>query len=112
MQHKPKWRLLYAILPLSAGLLWLDGRLTFQLQAHQLLETGIVLISFGLMALWVRANRTAAAEESTAHVVYWAPSDPHWDRAPDSAPRATASHSMVPAEMDRQTFGDLKGRYN
>jgi hypothetical protein len=110
VQHKAKWWLLFAIFPLSAGLLWLDGRLTLQPQGHQLLETGIVLLSFGLMALWVRANQTAGIEEPATHIMYFALRDPKCDQALDL--RIVDSHNSSHADTDEQMLVDSKAKYN
>ncbi len=80
MQQKVKWWLLYAIIPLSLGLLWLDSQFRLQPLAHRWLEVGIVLVSFGLMALWVRANQGASAQASCRPIVYSLRTDPNHDQ--------------------------------
>ena len=60
---KPNAWVLFSILPFMAALLWLDGDLRIPVAVHQILEIGIVLLAFGLMALWVHANQAALIEE-------------------------------------------------
>ncbi len=107
MQHKRKWWLLFAIFPLSVGLLWLDGRLTLQPQGHQLLEMGIVLISFGLMALWVRANQAEIARESATHTTYSVLPDPKCNQ-----PLDFDWHSSLHSDTDEGVLVAFKGKYN
>ena len=56
---KPKWWLVFALVPLTIALLVLDEAVPLPTQGHQLLEFGIILVTFGLMALWVHASQGA-----------------------------------------------------
>ncbi len=110
VQHKRKWWLLFAIFPLSVGLLWFDGRLTLQPQGHQLLEMGIVLLSFGLMALWVRADQTEISRESATHTTYLVLPDPECNQALDLP--VADWHNSLHSDADERTLVDFKGKYN
>jgi hypothetical protein len=57
----PHWRLLYAVIAVMVGLLVLDARASLLPAGHEILEVGIVLVGFGLIELWIRANRRALA---------------------------------------------------
>jgi hypothetical protein len=110
MQQKPRWWPLYAIFPISVGLLWLDGRLTLQPQAHQLLEIGIVLLSFGCMALWVRGQPTAPGKESAAHITYHVLPDPKCNQALDLGASVPDWRNRSQAEMGEHP--STLGKYN
>ncbi len=110
--HENRWWLLYAIFPLSVGLLWLDGRLTLVPQAHQLFEIGIVLLSFGCMALWARGQPAAPAKESAPPTEYFVVPDPNCSEPLDLTVGAPDWHNLPPPAIHEQTPFDSKGRYN
>ncbi len=56
------WWLVFALLPLMILLLFGDALLPESPFGHRVLEVGIVLVTFGLMALWVRANQHSLVE--------------------------------------------------
>lgn len=59
---KPKWWRLYATFPLLIGLLVLEHQLPLSTGGHQAVQIGIVLVTFGLIHLWLRANAAALME--------------------------------------------------
>ncbi len=59
---KPKWWQLYATFPLAMVLLVLEHRLPLSTGGHQAVQIGIVLVTFGLIHLWLRANAAALME--------------------------------------------------
>jgi hypothetical protein len=61
---RPKWWLLYLTLPLLIVLFAMDNRLGISARGHQLLQIGIVLLVYGLIHLWIRANSTALSKMS------------------------------------------------
>jgi hypothetical protein len=56
---KPKWLLLYAVLPLGAALLVAADLLSPSAGWRMVAEGTAALIILGLIALWVRGNRLA-----------------------------------------------------
>lgn len=62
-ERGPKWGILYMVLPLSAGLFWLQMQAPWPEAGHRVAEVGIVLLTFGLVELWLRANRLAILNE-------------------------------------------------
>lgn len=57
-QHRrPAWWLLYALVPLLAGLCVVEHRAPLSPGWHAGVQVGIVLFIYGLMWLWLRANR-------------------------------------------------------
>ncbi len=60
---KPRWWRLYATFPLAMVLLVLEHWLPLSTSGHQAVQIGIVLVTFGLMYLWLRANAGALMEE-------------------------------------------------
>jgi hypothetical protein len=71
---KPRWWRLYAILPLAVALLAIDSQLALPSLGHKLVEILIVIVTVGLMGLWVVANALAlecsdAAEQAATDTV-------------------------------------------
>ena len=58
-QNRPKWWQLYLTFPLQVALFVVDSRLKVSTRAHQAVQIGIVLIVFGLIHLWLKANAKA-----------------------------------------------------
>jgi hypothetical protein len=59
----PRWGILYMIVPLAAGLFWLEMKTPLSETEHRAADVGIVLLIFGLVELWLRANRPAMLSE-------------------------------------------------
>ena len=77
----PKWWQIYLIFPLLIVLFILDHQLKISTRGHQAVQIGIVLIVYGLIHLWLRANATALAgmDREQAHgriLVIQVPSSP------------------------------------
>jgi hypothetical protein len=66
---KPKWWLLYAVLPVGAALLVAADLLSPSAGWRMAAEGVAALIVLALMALWVRANRLALALLATPGAV-------------------------------------------
>ncbi|MCL4395393.1 MAG: hypothetical protein M1482_11440 [Chloroflexi bacterium] len=64
--RKPAWWLLYLTVPLMLTLLIVDGHLPIPAVAQQIMEPGIVVAGFGLMALWVHGNQGTLMDEEMA----------------------------------------------
>lgn len=58
---KPKWWLLYAVLPFGAALLVAADLLSPSTGWRMAAEGAAALVTLGLMACWIRANRLALA---------------------------------------------------
>lgn len=56
---RPKWWQLYLTFPLLIVLFVFDARLKISARGHQAVQIAIVLLVFGLIHLWLRANATA-----------------------------------------------------
>jgi hypothetical protein len=56
---RPKWWRLYLTFPLLIVLFAVDSRLRISTRGHQLVQIGIVLLVYGLVHLWIKANSTA-----------------------------------------------------
>ena len=55
----PKWWQVYLTLPLLIGLFAVDSRLKISSRSHQAIQIAIVLLVYGLIHLWLKANGTA-----------------------------------------------------
>lgn len=62
----PKWWQVYLTFPLLIALFALDSRLRFSVRGHQAVQLGSVLLIYGLIHLWLRANRSALMREDQA----------------------------------------------
>jgi len=58
-QRRPRWNLLFAILPVTAAALALIESAIGPRPLRVAAEVATVLANFGAMAVWVRANRSA-----------------------------------------------------
>lgn len=53
---RPKWWLMYLLLPVLIGLLVIEIEIPISEVGHRVVEVGIVVLIFGLIELWFRAN--------------------------------------------------------
>jgi hypothetical protein len=63
---RPNWWQLYLIFPLLILLFTVDNRLKISTRGHQAVQIGIVLLVFGLVHLWLRANSSALSQMDKA----------------------------------------------
>jgi hypothetical protein len=56
---RPKWWQVYLTLPLLIALFILDNRLKISAREHQVVQIGIILLVYGLIHLWLKANAAA-----------------------------------------------------
>jgi hypothetical protein len=56
---RPKWWQLYLTFPLLIVLFVADSRLKISSRGHQIVQIGIVLLVFGLIHIWIKANSSA-----------------------------------------------------
>ncbi len=54
---KPSWWLLYIVVPVMIGLFFLEHQLVLSALGHEVAQAAILVFTFGLMVLWLRANR-------------------------------------------------------
>jgi len=59
---RPKWWQLYLTFPLLIALFAVNNRLIISTRWHEAMQSGIVLIVFGLIHLWVNANLSALSK--------------------------------------------------
>lgn len=59
----PKWGILYVIVPLVAGLFGLEMKAPLPEAGHRIAQVCVILLTYGLVALWLRANRLAILNE-------------------------------------------------
>lgn len=72
---RPKWLLLFALVPLMVAFLVVNDEMPILPWAHELLEIGILLIVFGLMFLWMHSNRVALTIEERTNIQWGDPYD-------------------------------------
>jgi hypothetical protein len=59
MKARPKWWQVYLTFPLLIALFILDSRLKLSARGHQAVQIGIILLVYGLVHLWLKANAAA-----------------------------------------------------
>jgi hypothetical protein len=57
--RRPRWLLLYLIVPLGVGGLVLEHHLHLTQNGHKVVLLLIIVAVYGLMGMWVRSNATA-----------------------------------------------------
>jgi hypothetical protein len=67
-QNRPKWWQLYLTFPLLMALFVVDSRLKVSTRVHQMVQIGIILIVFGLIHLWLKANARALSAMDRAQL--------------------------------------------
>jgi len=69
----PKWWQLYLIFPLLIALFAVDTRLNLSTRGHQIVQIGAVLLIYGLVHIWLKANARALSgmdqEQSDGRVI-------------------------------------------
>ncbi len=61
-EARPKWWQVYLTFPLLVGLFMLDNRLKLPSRGHQAVQIGIILLVYGLIHLWLKANASALSK--------------------------------------------------
>jgi hypothetical protein len=56
---RPRWWQLYLTFPLLIALFAVDNRLKLSSRGHQIVQIGIILVLYGLIHLWLKANARA-----------------------------------------------------
>lgn len=101
-QIHPKWWILYLLLIAALGLFVLELRMSASENAHRLVEIGIVLLTYGLVFIWLHLNSRAILREDQENkktatrqlysMRYFEPQNPilhssvdqtHYESAPD-----------------------------
>jgi hypothetical protein len=59
---RPKWWQLYLTFPLLIALFVVENRLKISARGHQAVQLGILLIIYGLVHLWLKANAAALSK--------------------------------------------------
>jgi hypothetical protein len=65
--RKPAWWQLYALVPVLAGLFVLDHRSALPPGWHQAVQAAIILVIYGLVWRWLRANAYALMTRQTLY---------------------------------------------
>lgn len=60
---RPAWWFLYLSIALVLGLFWIEAKSPFSAAGHTWAEIGLVLILYGLVTTWLKANEAALISE-------------------------------------------------
>ena len=115
---RPKWWQVYLVLPLLAALFAVENRLKLSARGHQATQMGIVLLVFGLVHLWLKANAIALSNMDRRQYyrgtrVYRIPpaqlpeTDKRWDRIlylPDAEIKGVLSGTFEMDIIDAEAF--------
>jgi hypothetical protein len=90
--RRPAWWLLYALVPLLAGLFAVEHRAPLPPGGHTAMQVSIVLFIYGLMWLWLRVN--------TLQLLWSAQGTSYQERAiePHGAPISLPGARLVPRQ--------------
>jgi hypothetical protein len=91
------------IVPLAAGLFWLEMKMTLSETEHRAADVGIVLLIFGLVELWLRANRLAILNEDYKKQKKSGRSSQRWvvlaEEIPGEEPGSSPVETALPSVM-------------
>jgi hypothetical protein len=59
---RPKWWQVYLTFPLLIALFIMDSRLRISVRGHQVVQIGTILLVYGLIHLWLKANASALSK--------------------------------------------------
>jgi hypothetical protein len=60
---RPAWWFLYLSIALVLGLFWIEAKSPFSAAGHTWAEVGLVIILYGLVMTWLKANEAAIVSE-------------------------------------------------
>ena len=69
--RRPPWWQLWVLVPMLGILGFLEAGTPLTAVDHKLAEVGILLLVFGLISLWLRANRAAMVSEAYGEATRW-----------------------------------------
>jgi hypothetical protein len=82
-RRRPSWWQLWLLLPALGILAFLEARASLSPAGHRVVEVAIVLVVYGLVSVWLRANQVRLLRESrdglsqiTVETVVYSPSAP------------------------------------
>jgi uncharacterized membrane protein YhaH (DUF805 family) len=64
---RPKWWRLFLTFPLLVVLFVIEGRLKISNGGHQAVQIGVLLLVYGLILLWLKANSIALSRADRKH---------------------------------------------
>lgn len=110
-KSRPQWWQMYLLVPLMIALLVIEGEIQSPLIVHRFLEFGIVLVTFGLMAVWIQGNQAALSNEEAEKQPWILEPDPKSELAvdPDILPDEPEDSVDSPYALEANLY---KGRYN
>ena len=111
-KSKPTWWLAFALAPLMIVLLVIEGQTPGSLVEHRILEIGIVILTFGLMGLWVHANQAALMDEEMEKGKWYLAQDPKIVLSIDSFQSSAEERADTETCVTEREFGSSKERYN
>jgi hypothetical protein len=69
-KRRPSWWQLWLLLPALGILAFLEASALLSPTDHKVVEIGIVLVVYGLVSVWLRANEAAWLREMQDHVTW------------------------------------------
>jgi hypothetical protein len=89
-KSRPQWWQMFLLVPLMIVLLVLEGKVASPPPVHRFLQFGIVVVTFGLMALWVNMNQVTLFNEEFEKQT--------WTLERDLKPKVLQDPEMLPEE--------------
>ncbi|MBI5033829.1 MAG: hypothetical protein HZB51_25200 [Chloroflexi bacterium] len=124
MEHKtkPNWWIPFSFVPLMIVALLIESQFKYALEVHEIVDSGIVIATFGLMVGWVRINAVALEEADHSRerwVFIEEPSDAETlklelpeESISEPTHMPAIPHSHPAAGSRRADIVPNKGRYN
>ena len=82
-RRRPSWWQLWLLFPVLGILAFLEVRASLSPAGHRVVEVSIILVVYGLVSVWLRANQAALLRESrddlsqtTVEMVVYLPPEP------------------------------------
>ena len=82
-RRRPSWWQLWLLFPVLGILAFLEAGASLSPTGHRVVEVAIILVVYGLVSVWLRANQAALLRESrddlsqtTVEMVVYLPSEP------------------------------------
>jgi hypothetical protein len=95
--REPAWWMLYALVPVMGGLLVLEFRAPLAPGWHKGVQVGIILLVYGLVWVWLRANDIAMLHDSVNRAPLFREARDDRDAAQRSARRLPEKH-LTPSQ--------------
>ena len=119
-KSKPNWWIPFSFVPLMIIALLLESQIKYAVEIHEIVDSGIVIATFGLMVGWVGINAQAIAEQDSTKEQWIFIEEPYDDKdfkiemPTDLTSERTQRLTVQPTtgQVGLRDSDSLKSRYN